>query len=103
MASRTGINIYIPKCSMAVKNCINTCINTFVFLEVRGTALTYTVYTYVLRLCTYKADSYGNENLTRKWTKSVFFIRDQKFGQADSHRNEKLIRKWSKSTGLGAL
>ena len=23
MASRAGINIYIPKCFMAVKNCIN--------------------------------------------------------------------------------
>ena len=38
-----------------------------------------------------KADSYGNEKLIRKWTKSVFFIRDQKFGQADSYGNEKLI------------
>ena len=49
------------------------------------------------------ADSYGNEKLIRKWTKSVFFIRDQKFGQADSYGNEKLIRKWTKSTGLGAF
>ena len=48
MASRTIINICIPKCLMAVKNCVNI----FVFLEVRGTALTHTVYTYVLRLCT---------------------------------------------------
>ena len=51
-----------------------------------------------------KADSYGNEELIRKWTKFVFFIRDQKFGQADSSNgNEKLIRKWTKSTGLGAF
>ena len=51
----------------------------------------------------YKADSYGNKKLIRKWTKSVFFIRDQKFGQADSYGNEKLTRKWTKSTGLGAF
>ena len=50
-----------------------------------------------------KADSYGNEKLIRKWTKSVFFIQYQKFGQADSYGNEKLIRKWTKSTGLGAF
>ena len=50
-----------------------------------------------------KADSYGNEKLIRKWTKSVSFIRDQKFGQADSYGNEKRIRKWTKSTGLGAF
>ena len=55
-----------------------------------------------LYFCT-KADSYGNEKLIRKWTKSAFFIRDQKFGQADSYGNEKLIRKWTKSTGLGAF
>ena len=48
-------------------------------------------------------DSYGNEKLIRKWTKSVSFIRNQKFGQADSYGNEKLIRKWTKSTGLGAF
>ena len=30
MASRRGINIYIPECSMAVRNCINI----FVLLEV---------------------------------------------------------------------
>ena len=28
-----------------------------------------------------EADSCGNEKLLRKWTKPVFFIRDQKFGQ----------------------
>ena len=50
-----------------------------------------------------EADSYGNEKLIRKWTKFVFFIRDQKFGQADSYENEKRIRKWTKTTGLGAF
>ena len=45
----------------------------------------------------FKVDSYGNEKIIRKWTKSVFFIRDQKFGQADSYGNEKLIRNWTKS------
>ena len=39
----------------------------------------------------YKVDSNGNEKLIRKWTKSVFLIRDQKFGQADSYGNEKLL------------
>ena len=29
------------------------------------------------------ADSYGNEKLIRKWIKSVFFIRDQTFGQSN--------------------
>ena len=53
--------------------------------------------------CANKADSYGNEKLIRKWNKSVFFIRHQKFGQVDSYGNEKLIRKWTKSTGLGAF
>ena len=37
--------------------------------------------------CPPKADSYGNEKLTRKWTKTVFFIRDQKFGQSQTHGN----------------
>ena len=63
-----------------------------------------TVYRWVWSEDGSKADSYGNEKLIRKWTKSVFFIRDQKFGQADSYGNEKLIiRKWTKSTGLGAF
>ena len=34
-----------------------------------------------------KADSYGNEKLIRKWTKSVFFFRDQKFGQSQTYGN----------------
>ena len=34
-----------------------------------------------------KADSYGNVKLIRKWTKSVFFIRDQKFGQSQTYGN----------------
>ena len=49
MASRTGINIYIPKYFMAVRNCIN--IFGFYGLEVL-TVLILTVYTYALRLCT---------------------------------------------------
>ena len=37
--------------------------------------------------CRSKADSYGNEKLIRKWTKSVIFIRDQKFGQRQTYGN----------------
>ena len=39
----------------------------------------------------------GTKTYIRKWTKSVFFIREQKYGQADSYENEKPIRNWTKS------
>ena len=45
----------------------------------------------------------GTKNLNENGPNPFFFIRDQKFGQADSYGNENLIRKWTKSTGLGAF
>ena len=39
----------------------------------------------------------GTKNLYENGPNPFFFIRDQKFGQADSYGNEKLIRKWTKS------
>ena len=44
------------------------------FLRIESTAV---------QRCAHKADSYGNEKLIRKWTKPVFFIRDQKLGRVE--------------------
>ena len=48
-------------------------------------SLSHTHYWYEVGML--KVPAYGNEKLIRKWTKSVFFIRDQKFGQSQTYGN----------------